>query len=275
MTDEQDSDRKIYIADTVPPPAGGDAYSAATVVREAPPEVLEAIRQRSVARAEQAASSKPPPRVKAPRVAPTPAFRPPVNHIPRFNLDDDDPDIDDPDMWEAPEEIVEVVRQRRESGRPSSPVSSRSASPSSHASGKPGALAHASGGSAGLANGASVNEALAAYLDTDADNQDVDDQAMTRLRRISKEPSSGPVSVSRVTPDESPDEDTGLPEAAPELATHSSSAMPIPIATSSERPPAYPFPLGSPRRYGRVTIWTIALTILALSALALMWLAPK
>lgn len=38
----------IQSNDTVPPPESGDAYSAMTVVREAPPAVLEAIRKRKL-----------------------------------------------------------------------------------------------------------------------------------------------------------------------------------------------------------------------------------
>jgi hypothetical protein len=56
--DALNSEGHIHRADTVPPPNSGDAYSAETVVREAPPEVLAAIRER---RKEQAAAEKPQP----------------------------------------------------------------------------------------------------------------------------------------------------------------------------------------------------------------------
>ncbi len=44
VTDDSEGD--VFRADTVPPPASGDAYSAETVVREAPAEVLAAIKKR-------------------------------------------------------------------------------------------------------------------------------------------------------------------------------------------------------------------------------------
>lgn len=44
----QDDEANIHGVDTVPPPESGDAYSAMTVVREAPPAVLEAIRKRKL-----------------------------------------------------------------------------------------------------------------------------------------------------------------------------------------------------------------------------------
>lgn len=43
-----EDDANIHGVDTVPPPESGDAYSAMTVVREAPPAVLEAIRKRKL-----------------------------------------------------------------------------------------------------------------------------------------------------------------------------------------------------------------------------------
>jgi hypothetical protein len=49
-----DEEKALQQMDTVPPPASGDAYSAETVVRQAPPEVLEAIRKRRQAQPETA-----------------------------------------------------------------------------------------------------------------------------------------------------------------------------------------------------------------------------
>ena len=43
-----EGEENIHGVDTVPPPESGDAYSAMTVVREAPPAVLEAIRKRKL-----------------------------------------------------------------------------------------------------------------------------------------------------------------------------------------------------------------------------------
>ena len=43
-----EDDANVHGVDTVPPPESGDAYSAMTVVREAPPAVLEAIRKRKL-----------------------------------------------------------------------------------------------------------------------------------------------------------------------------------------------------------------------------------
>jgi hypothetical protein len=42
---------KVHTADTVPPPASGDAYNAATEVRQAPDDLLEIMRQRKELRA--------------------------------------------------------------------------------------------------------------------------------------------------------------------------------------------------------------------------------
>jgi hypothetical protein len=43
-----EGEENVHGVDTVPPPESGDAYSAMTVVREAPPAVLEAIRKRKL-----------------------------------------------------------------------------------------------------------------------------------------------------------------------------------------------------------------------------------
>jgi hypothetical protein len=42
----QSGEGEVHRVDTVPPPASGDAYSADTVIRDVPPEALEAIRER-------------------------------------------------------------------------------------------------------------------------------------------------------------------------------------------------------------------------------------
>lgn len=48
---EDDAEEDVYRVETVPPPESGDAYSAPTVVKEAPEAVLNAIRRAKVKRA--------------------------------------------------------------------------------------------------------------------------------------------------------------------------------------------------------------------------------
>jgi hypothetical protein len=106
---ELDPDSHIFLADTVPPPASGDAYSAETVVRTAPPELLDAARARKALR---------PPKVQILPEVPTPRERPPPltagAEIPSFALEEEGLPV----VWEAPAEIAEAVRKTHESGSP-------------------------------------------------------------------------------------------------------------------------------------------------------------
>jgi hypothetical protein len=121
---ERDSEGQIFRADTVPPPASGDAYSAATVVREAPPEMLAAIRERKKLKE---ASAKPDPRsdhrhdssAKAgPRVAPVvPLQLPPEPKVPRFNFHVEDEDQDRELDWDVPPMPSHVAQEEPASER--------------------------------------------------------------------------------------------------------------------------------------------------------------
>jgi hypothetical protein len=80
-----DSENKIHRVDTTPPPAGGNAYEEATVVRQAPQEVLDAIKKaRELNKLNAAAPSDS--HIPVPTITP---FRPGAM------IDDDPPDEND------------------------------------------------------------------------------------------------------------------------------------------------------------------------------------
>jgi hypothetical protein len=80
--DMRESEGKIHRADTVPPPADGEShYSAATVVREAPPEVLAAIRQHKALKAAASPPVELPPPPRVPRLE-QPATLPDLSLLP-------------------------------------------------------------------------------------------------------------------------------------------------------------------------------------------------
>jgi hypothetical protein len=78
---------KLHTADTVPPPASGDAYNAATEIRQAPEDLLDIMREVKEARAiKQAAKAAGGPEVlrvpKAPLVPSILGLRPPAAGTP-------------------------------------------------------------------------------------------------------------------------------------------------------------------------------------------------
>jgi hypothetical protein len=78
---------KLHTADTVPPPASGDAYSAATEIRQAPDDLLDIMREVKEARSvKQAAKAGGGPEVlripKAPLVPSILGLRPPAAGAP-------------------------------------------------------------------------------------------------------------------------------------------------------------------------------------------------
>lgn len=87
MSDAKD---KAFTADTVPPPPSGDAYSAETLVNQAPPDVLRAMRER-------------------PRV---------TNPDSETKLREDDVRESAPPVWRASPALVEAVKRDTESRRP-------------------------------------------------------------------------------------------------------------------------------------------------------------
>ncbi len=244
-----DSEGRINRADTVPPPPSGDAYSAATVVREAPPEVLAAIRERK----KQAALAQP-------KLPPAPALPKGLVGVKApsedassgrevLKLHDDDDEGAGP-VWQASPEIVDAVRKQRDSGQPSSRRRSRSQpAPSSPPRLTP-----------------PPSKPDAAVSVTEAD--DVDDQAMTRLRVSPKASDGQPASGERLR--ESAPSQPGHPT----LAQPDAEPLPLQGAPLSEPEPAvWPSPLGAPSwTTDRRLALAVVVAMLILSTAAAFWI---
>ena len=89
---------KLDSFDTVPPPASGDAYTAETVQRVVPPELL------AQAKMELLKRPRPAPKPPAP-VAPSPLAAPPLPTIERLIQDDDDSPSDDVETLMRPKSL--------------------------------------------------------------------------------------------------------------------------------------------------------------------------